>query len=644
MATAQTGGFLQRLRRAALRQDGGGLADGELLERYIRYREEAAFEALVRRHGPTVWRVCRRTLANEADAEDAFQATFLVLARKAASVVPRSMVGNWLYGVAQRTALCSRTMNTKRRAKEKQAAEKQRPAAPREDPRELQALLDAELNRLPAGYRAAIILCELEGKTRKEAARQLGWPEGTVAGRLARARALLAKRLARRGLTLPGGALAAVLFPGPASASMPQPLVASTLKAAAALAAGVLPARVAALTEGVIKAMLLNKLKTATAILMLLTLGLALALSGGLAAGQGAAPSAPAAGAPGASGRDAGKAPAPRKRQARTVSTDAAVDAVAWSPDGNLLAAQVRIWLDTGGKPEITGHELQLRDGRTGEVTRTLAKAANPGIRGAAFSPDGKSVAAIESRVVGGQDTENEVKLWDVKSGKVTATLKGAQATWLHNLAFSRDGKLLAAVGSVQDAQGKNVGGEVNVWDVPSGKLLWQNQDHSRQLNGVAISPDGKLVASAGFDRAIKLWDTKTGDLKRTLEGHEEYGVFSLAFSRGGKLLASGGLDGTVRLWDPATGEQKRTLTTAFSKGLIVSVAFSPDGKTLAASGTPTKPDASRVMLWDVETGKLRHSFKDHIERPMSLAFAPDGSAVAVGSWQKQLFLLPVGK
>src|SRR5262245_63623053 len=150
MVTAQTGGFLQRLRRAALRQDGGGLADGELLERYLHHREPAAFEALGRRHGPTVWRVCRRILANEADAEDAFQATFLVLARKAGTVVPRAMVGNWLYGVAQKTALCARTMNLKRRAQEKRAGERPRPAAPPEDQGELQALLDEELNRLPA--------------------------------------------------------------------------------------------------------------------------------------------------------------------------------------------------------------------------------------------------------------------------------------------------------------------------------------------------------------------------------------------------------------------------------------------------------------------------------------------------------------
>src|SRR5262249_54644234 len=133
---------VRHLRRAALLQDGAGLTDGELLERYLRRRDEAAFEGLVRRHGPMVWGVCRRVLGHEADAEDAFQATFLVLARKAAAVVPRARVGNWLYGVAHNTARKAKAMNARRRARERQAAEQARPGPPEDEGRDLHGLLD----------------------------------------------------------------------------------------------------------------------------------------------------------------------------------------------------------------------------------------------------------------------------------------------------------------------------------------------------------------------------------------------------------------------------------------------------------------------------------------------------------------------
>jgi RNA polymerase sigma-70 factor (ECF subfamily) len=248
------------------------MTDGELLESYIRQRDEAAFEALLRRHGPMVLGVCRRILHNAADAEDAFQATFLVLVRKAASVMPRALVGNWLYGVAHNTAIKAKAMNSRRRTKESQAAQTARPDP--EGSQQLQATLDEELSRLPEKYRAPIVLCELEGRTLKEVARHLGWPQGTVAGRLARARVLLTKRLAQRGLALPVGALAAALAEGAASAAVPNPVVVSTLKAAALVAAGqaaapgVISPRVAALTEGVLKAMLLCKLKSAMVLLL----------------------------------------------------------------------------------------------------------------------------------------------------------------------------------------------------------------------------------------------------------------------------------------------------------------------------------------------------------------------------------------
>src|SRR5207244_3033628 len=140
-------------------------------------RDEAAFEALVRRHGPMVLGVCLRVLRRHADAEDAFQATFLVLARKAASVVPREMLPNWLYGVAQQTAVRARAAAARRRAREKQVTHTPEPAAKPPAPwDDLEPLLDEELSKLPDKYRVPVVLCDLEGKTRKQAAGQLGWP------------------------------------------------------------------------------------------------------------------------------------------------------------------------------------------------------------------------------------------------------------------------------------------------------------------------------------------------------------------------------------------------------------------------------------------------------------------------------------
>src|SRR5262249_13548239 len=155
------------------------------------------------RHGPMVLGVCRRLLGDSADAEDAFQAAFLVFVRKAASIAGREALGGWLHGVAYRTALEARGRRARRRAKEKQAGEMPEPLVePDEHLRDLRPLLDQELNRLPDKYGVPVILCELEGKTRKEAARILGLPEGTLSWRLAQAKKMLAKRLSRHGTAL----------------------------------------------------------------------------------------------------------------------------------------------------------------------------------------------------------------------------------------------------------------------------------------------------------------------------------------------------------------------------------------------------------------------------------------------------------
>ncbi len=273
MATMRLNRVIQRIRDAAARDGAAGLADGDLLDLFLLRRDDAAFAELVRRHGPMILGVCRRVLKNPDDADDAFQATFLLLVRRGDSVRPRGQVGAWLHGVAYRTALEARRAAAKRRLKEAKAAP--RTEAVEDVWEELRPALDRELARLPAKYRVTLLACDLEGKTRKEAAAQLGWPEGTVASRLSRARGLLARRMTRHGITLPDGA---AIAENGRSACVPPALALSTIKAAVSLAAGtaavgIVSAKVAALTQGAMKAVLFTKLKIAAVVLLTLAAG-----------------------------------------------------------------------------------------------------------------------------------------------------------------------------------------------------------------------------------------------------------------------------------------------------------------------------------------------------------------------------------
>jgi RNA polymerase sigma-70 factor (ECF subfamily) len=261
----------------------GLLSDGQLLDRFVERRDASAFEAIVERYGPLVWGVCRRVLRNHHDTEDAFQAAFLVLARKAASVMPREKLRNWLYGVAFQTAMNAKKARAKRRIREHPAWDMTEPeaeAVAHEHAEELLSRLDREVGRLPEKYRAPIILCELEGKTHRQAAEQLGWPVGTVSGRLSRAKAVLASRLSRPGTPLSVGALGVLLDHDGAQAGVPSDLVRSTAQAASlpavgkAVATGVVSAQVAALTGEVLKTMLINKL-TLSAGMLIFALALA---------------------------------------------------------------------------------------------------------------------------------------------------------------------------------------------------------------------------------------------------------------------------------------------------------------------------------------------------------------------------------
>ncbi len=267
MTPATLSEVLRRLRGLADAQGVRELSDGELLERFTARRDEAAFAALMQRHGPMVWGVCLRVLHDAHRAEDAFQATFLVLVRKAGSVRKRGSVGSWLYGVAYRAAVKARARAAAARAQERRFTE-----MPRPDPvdeltwLELRAVLDEELSRLPEKYRAPVVLCYLEGQTHDQAARQLGCPRTSLSSRLSRARALLHERLARRGLALSAGLLATLLAREAAEASVPAAVMLSALRAAAGGAAS---PQAVTLAQGVLKTM------TATKVIVVLTLVLA---------------------------------------------------------------------------------------------------------------------------------------------------------------------------------------------------------------------------------------------------------------------------------------------------------------------------------------------------------------------------------
>jgi RNA polymerase sigma factor (sigma-70 family) len=299
------------------------LPDNELLRRFVDGRDEAAFDGLMRRHGPMVLEVCRNVLGHEADAEDAFQATFLILARKAGAIRKQSSVGSWLYGVAYRTALKARSASAQRRRHE---THDPKPASAETCDeltwREVRHVLHAELYRASERYRAPLVLCYLEGKTQDEAARLLGVTAAALKKRLERGREMLRSRLVRRGFG-PAALLAAAAWPAAPASACPPALLSSTTHAATQFVAGhtvagLVSVEAANLTQGVLKAMFLTKLR----ILAAVALCFALPLAGGVALLMHAA-SPPkdaavdnAANADPAQGAGADQNPAPRKAAA----------------------------------------------------------------------------------------------------------------------------------------------------------------------------------------------------------------------------------------------------------------------------------------------------------------------------------------
>jgi RNA polymerase sigma factor (sigma-70 family) len=630
-ATTPVSRVIDNLRRTLLRDGGADLTDGQLLDRFVSFREEAALEVLVRRHAAMVWGVCLRLLQNDQDAEDAFQATFLVLVRKAASVWPRDMVANWLYGVAHQTALKARQTMAKRRTREKQVTTMPEPAAEREadDWRDLQPLLDQELSRLPAKYRSAIVLCDLEGKSRKEAAGQLKIPEGTLSSRLTTARTKLAKRLARHGLAVSGGTLAGTLSQNVASAGVPLSVVFSTIKAvslfaAGPAAAGVISARVAALAEGVVKAMVLAKLKTTLAVIFVLgavTLACGALAGGQLNAGRGdglvRTPEQPVKGAQAEQGTPAPKAAAAGKDEPRTLKLAETVQSTRWSPDGKyMVSLSTHEKADNGKKTSLD--TFRIWDGQTGKLRLSLGEREDVRVQMFAFSPDSKTLAIGVRKFVPATGDVDFLELRDAATGALRRTIEMECRRTGLRFAFSKDSRTIAVCGGEINRNGDTVA-LVRVFDAQTGKRTEQLTWAGAFVIAVAFSPDGQWLAAGDYKGAITIWDLKNTKIHKTLAGAPAQ---QLLFSPDGQQLARWDQSSDVTIVDWATGKARTLQNSAAGLG-TQQLAYSLDGLFIAGQSWVVKDGQQKngIRVWDATTGDL---LNEQLVSAYGLAFMPD--------------------
>ncbi|HET6572340.1 MAG TPA: sigma-70 family RNA polymerase sigma factor [Fimbriiglobus sp.] len=612
--------------------------DGELVTRFAESRDPAAFAELVRRHGPTVFGVCRRVLGHVQDAEDAFQAVWLVLARRAVDVRPPGAVGPWLYGVAVRTATKARVLAMKRRHRQLAAAKPE--AVEDAPPADLGPLLDEELARLPERYRRAVVACDLNGRSRSQAARDLGWPEGTVAARVAKGRELLAARLRQRGVTLSSAALAAVLASA-ARADLPPSLAANAVAAALEFASGAASASVPPvsrmLAEGVMRAMSLSRWKLPAVVLM--TAGLA--AGGVVVASSGGPPEKPRVPDPVRPVVVTRAAPVPTEK-GPTVLKDHGdlVYSVAVHPEGKTIASG-------GADGRVIVHDAK--------TLKKLweAKLVNPGTTAVAYSADGALIAATHKdgvtlldAVTGKTIREFEEKGSDPHAVAFTPTTDSVQGVRLHKLVFA-NGRTTFVKSWAEGAEPGTV-----TFD-PSPNFYG---GAGRPGAPLAFSPDGKRVLMTRHEAvdgkiAVWAWSAGSGVPNVLLTAHTA-AVYAAAWSKDGKRIATAGDDGRVILWDVKEGEKKDDLTITEARrfempegSAIYSLAFSPDGKTLVAGGFQAgmrrDEKAAHSMLevtyqvwrWDLATNKPLAALRVlPNEAVNSLVFSPDGKMLVAAT------------
>ncbi len=600
--------------------------DAELLRRWVECRDEDAFTALVSRHGRMVFGVCRRVLGNSHDAEDAFQAVFLTLARKAAALRHPEALPGWLHGVAVRLACKARTAAVRRRSGEQGVSAGELPD-PHPDPldalsaRDLLGLIDREIARLPEKYRPLLVLCDLEGRTQAEAAQLLGWTSGSFRGRLLRGRERLRARLARRGIA-PAVLTAMCVQETADAAALTASVSRLAVRFAACPTSAPISPSVAALVQAGIHGMMLVKLRLASVLLLAIS---TLVAGAGLLAWPTSTPKpseeraedrppAPVSVKPRVR-RDQAGDPLPAGAISRLGTTRLRHGGLIWSliftPDGKTLVSEgvdgIRIWETATGK--------QIRRVGKGSV----------GGYSIAISPDGKLVAVLLP------DSGGYVGLMELATGQIVRRFSKRQ---VHEIHFSPDGKRLATLAYPS---------EIDLWDLATGRALGTLKGHQDEVCSAAFSEDGRTLVSAGDDRTIRFWDVTTGKERQQIQ--TETGVGRIALSPDGRVLASLGTikhkvkpngiwrlnETVIRLWDIRTGKELRQLTmpaVEVDPGLADGfrmLLFSPDGKSLVTVGRD-----GVVRIWDAATGKEVRQFSGFAGAPFNFTLHPDGKLLAV--------------
>jgi RNA polymerase sigma factor (sigma-70 family) len=609
MSVRSVEALLQYLGR--LCDEAGPVGDDALLKRFVEEHDRDAFAMLIARHGPMVLGTARRLVAAPQDAEDVFQAVFLSLARLAKSIRRGCTLPAWLHRATGRIAARSRGQHPPRREQRPGPVDNLDPGA-RVLWQEVRQALDEELQRLPERLRSPLVLCYLSGLTRDEAARQLGWSLGTLKRRLEEGRQALRSRLARRGIASVGLAHA-VLTAEALQAAVSKELLASTLHLVFT-SATVVPATISALVLHSASTMKRLAMKSVLALVTSVALGL------GIHAGTGQP--APPAKADGAKAR----APAPEKTGVQADDPLPAgstlrfgtsrfrhgvhVKALAVSPDG-----KTALVANDNDRPRL----FDLVSGRM------LVEPNLGGIEAGVFSPDGRTLVTKEGPDLGIRDAATLKLLRTIRGPRAQ---NGPSLSWDRNwLKLTPDGKAI-----VVTSQSK----VIRLIDFETGNTIRDfSIDNPESDLGpgwplaidVAFSPDGKRMASGGYDNDhgnyfARLWDVDTGkELRRFMLGKPGYGVGSLAFSPDGKTLATVGTQSGVvlRLFDVDTGKERR----AFPKDGDLratrgSVAFSPDGQMVAAA-------RSSIRFFDVTTGEERLRID---RRASDLHFADDGKTL----------------